>query len=404
MIFGSIFKQFFKYVVIFILCLVPLVVIGAGVYSGLRVYEHKQQYSETFGDITYHDVYEDFNVFDCDLSDAIFYQKNSGYEYNLTIDKSVKFNGSANKYNVLLNNQPSDTEASTAGILTAQNVINLYNINGVQTDKITLEITIKFYQTSVEISISNNNTASQQSQFLTYQKFNGLHLRVIEAQYTKPASEKQYYTISFVDYDNSVISIERVYKGAEIVKPANPERVGYQFTGWSPAVPAVADKDYTFVATYEASRNLLNQPLVYDLQAVNSGNGVTFIINETISEFNKFPYRLQVQVCYFESKANNDYDVIESCTLETLDNLVINGTYTYKNAVAGKEFVINSNYVSFYFSCDVEKTVDGNGLIVFGDIQGAYVELKALTPKTPNEQYLFDHIKIMITSIETISV
>lgn len=257
MIFGSIFKQFFKYVVIFLLCLVPLVVIGAGVYSGLRVYEHKQQHSETFGDITYHDVYEDFNVFDCDLSDAIFYPKNSGYEYNLTIDKSVKFNGSVNKYNVLLNNQPSDTEASTAGILTAQNVINLYNINGVQTDKITLGITIKFYQTSVEISISNNNTASQQSQFLTYQKFNGLHLRVIESQYTKPASEKQYYTISFIDYDNSVISIERVYKGAQIVKPANPERVGYQFTGWSPAVPAVADKDYTFVATYEASEAYL---------------------------------------------------------------------------------------------------------------------------------------------------
>lgn len=277
MIFGSIFKQFFKYVIIFLLCLVPLVVIGAGVYSGLKVYEHKQQHSETFGDITYHDVYEDFNVFDCDLSDAIFYPKNSGYEYNLTVKKSVKFNGSANKYNVLLNNKPSDTEASTAGILTAQNVINLYNLNGVQTDKITLGITIKFYQTSVEISISNNNSASQQAQFLTYQKFNGLHLRVIEAQYTKPSSEKQYYTISFVDYDNSVISVERVYKGAQIVKPANPERVGYQFKGWSPAVPAVADKDYTFVATYEASEAYLRiivdgevKELLYKSTVVNA--------------------------------------------------------------------------------------------------------------------------------------
>ena len=404
MIFGSIFREFFKYLIIFILCLVPLCLIGGGFYCGFTVYNHKQQKSETFGNITYHDIYENFNVFDCDLSDAIFYPKNSGYEYNLIIDKSVKFNGSANKYNALVNDQPCDTETSSAGILNAKNVISLYDIEGVQTDRITLDITIKFYQTSVDINISNNNTASQQSQFLTYQKFNGLHLRVIESQYTKIASEKQYYTISFVDYDNSVISIERVSKGAEIVKPANPERVGYQFNGWSPAVPAVADKDYTFVATYKASGNLLNQPIIIDLQPINAVNGLAYLIRETISEFNKFPYRLQVQACYFADKANNDYEVIESCTLETLRDLVINGTYTYKNVYAQKKFVINSNDVWFEFSGDVETTVDENGQLVFGDIQGAVVMMKAVTEEAPNKQYLFEHIKIMITSIETISV
>ena len=46
-----------------------------------------------------------------------------------------------------------------------------------------------------------------------------------------------YYTVTFKDWDGTVLSVQQVEEGGSAVAPANPSRVGYTFTGW--------DKSYT---------------------------------------------------------------------------------------------------------------------------------------------------------------
>ena len=66
------------------------------------------------------------------------------------------------------------------------------------------------------------------------------------------------YTITFVDYDNSVIATQTYHYGDEITPPENPERASdnvytYDFDAWTPAVPDTVTEDATFKATYEAT-------------------------------------------------------------------------------------------------------------------------------------------------------
>lgn len=74
---------------------------------------------------------------------------------------------------------------------------------------------------------------------------------------TKDATYKAKYTakqfgVKFIDYDNREIN-ETQYtygtKAADIVKPADPTRAGYTFTGWTPAIADVTG-NATYTATY----------------------------------------------------------------------------------------------------------------------------------------------------------
>ena len=66
------------------------------------------------------------------------------------------------------------------------------------------------------------------------------------------------YTITFVDYDDSVIATQTYHYGDEITPPENPERASdnvytYDFDAWTPAVPDTVTENATFKATYEAT-------------------------------------------------------------------------------------------------------------------------------------------------------
>lgn len=216
-------KNLFKYLMIFLLVICSIALVIGGVYCGVKVYKHKHQQSQNFGTITTKDLYADFNVFDCDLSNAVFYQENSGYKYEISINKSVPFDGTKNKYNVLVNNKPSNYENSNAGTLIAQNLINYYDIAGAQTHQTVLDLSFKFYQSSVDICLENQNDKQSQSKFLEYIKFNGLHIRIIDAQYNvsqntskrtqpEPQNAKAYAstsdTISVTYFENAEYSID----------------------------------------------------------------------------------------------------------------------------------------------------------------------------------------------------
>ncbi|MCM1221867.1 MAG: leucine-rich repeat protein [Lachnospiraceae bacterium] len=59
------------------------------------------------------------------------------------------------------------------------------------------------------------------------------------------------YTVTFMDYDNkTLLGVDRVAEGADAVPPEVPEREGYTFIGWRPAITNVRS-DMTVVAQYE---------------------------------------------------------------------------------------------------------------------------------------------------------
>jgi hypothetical protein len=61
--------------------------------------------------------------------------------------------------------------------------------------------------------------------------------------------DKTLYTVTFVDYDGTVIAEEKVAPGKAATAPANPVRPGYRFLGWDTSF-SVVTKNITTIATY----------------------------------------------------------------------------------------------------------------------------------------------------------
>jgi len=339
MIFGAFFKNVFKYFFLTILCLVPVVILGAGVYCGVALYKEKTNVSKTYGELNEHDLYEDFNVFDCDLSNAIFYQTTTGYEYTTTIPKAVEFNGSTSKYNVLVNDQPSSNEQSSAGILTAKNTINYYGIDGNLLNQTVLTIEFKFYQSRVEIVIKNTNTAEQQALFLEYMQFNGLKIRTIESQYIPAVSTSEYFTITFLGKDGEKISTSRVAKGATITVPDAPKYLDYDFDGWTPAVPTYATQNATFTAVYTEAKHVFR-----------------FIINNQVVA------------------AISQKELEKNCSTSSLDSItyvrcMTESELTQSAKVEGK---LLQNCYDFTWTKDVEQHMTENNIGTQPDVSGQF--------------------------------
>lgn len=62
--------------------------------------------------------------------------------------------------------------------------------------------------------------------------------------------EPVYYTVTFVDWDGTVISTQQVEEGAAAAAPADPVREGYIFTGWDVSFGCITS-DTVVTATYE---------------------------------------------------------------------------------------------------------------------------------------------------------
>lgn len=62
------------------------------------------------------------------------------------------------------------------------------------------------------------------------------------------------YTVTFVDYDDSIICTQTVKEGEDALAPEVPARKGYKFTGWRPGITNITE-DRIVYAQYEADNS-----------------------------------------------------------------------------------------------------------------------------------------------------
>ena len=82
------------------------------------------------------------------------------------------------------------------------------------------------------------------------------------------------YTVTFADYDGTVLKTETVEEGNSATPPDDPTREGYSFTGWDKEFDNITE-EITITATYtEIKRNMFNISYV-----VNSDNTLSVTVS-----------------------------------------------------------------------------------------------------------------------------
>lgn len=108
---------------------------------------------------------------------------------------------------------------------------------------------------SIILGLNENTTGEDRSQSFTIKVGTGNNylFNIVIGQNAGEgggSSGEGPFTITFVDYDGTVISTNTYAKNATITIPATPSRSGYTFTGWSPNVSSTAVRDQVYTATY----------------------------------------------------------------------------------------------------------------------------------------------------------
>src|SRR5690606_151752 len=96
---------------------------------------------------------------------------------------------------------------------------------------------------------------------------------VVTAQYSI-----NQYTVTFVDWNATVLKTEQVNHGAAATAPADPVRTGYTFTGWDVAFTNVT-ADLVVTAQYSINQYTVTfvdwNGTLLDSQTVNHGGAAT---------------------------------------------------------------------------------------------------------------------------------
>lgn len=101
-----------------------------------------------------------------------------------------------------------------------------------------------------------------------------------EIEEVDPTPDPIYYTITFKDYNGYTIQTQTVLKDSEVIPPVVTEkRAGYTFVGWTPEVTA-ANGDVTYVATYSVNSYTIRYYVdgeLYYTENVDYGSPITII-------------------------------------------------------------------------------------------------------------------------------
>ena len=88
----------------------------------------------------------------------------------------------------------------------------------------------------------------------------------VYAQYTPNTPSTTYYTVTFKDWNGTILKSEQVEKGHSATAPANPTREGYTFTGWDKDFSNV-QSNLTITAQYQKNETPVTNAITVRLKA-----------------------------------------------------------------------------------------------------------------------------------------
>ena len=89
---------------------------------------------------------------------------------------------------------------------------------------------------------------------------------IVTAQYIQNTPSTTYYTVTFKDWDGTVLKTQQVEKGHSATAPANPTREGYTFTGWDKDFSNV-QSNLTVTAQYQKNETPVTNAITVRLKA-----------------------------------------------------------------------------------------------------------------------------------------
>ena len=167
----------------YVLVLFCIVWTFGGAFCGFTCINYYQKESTTIGDIEVHDPYEDFNVFEYNLGNIVWYENGDGtYSYNTSYNISYEFDGTDKNYEILINNSPCSNTQSTAGQIHGDYRMIFYSVEGEQIDEIELDISLIFYTSHIDITVDSDATVDSIGLLQEYVAINGFEIRIIEPE------------------------------------------------------------------------------------------------------------------------------------------------------------------------------------------------------------------------------
>ncbi len=207
----------------------------------------------------------------------------------------------------------------------------------------------------------------------------------ITAKYTCIANK---YTVTFVDYDGTVLRTQSVEYGSPAVAPVPAERDGYIFTGWDKSYNIIT-KDITVTAQYRVKSQSVASTVGFLKIDIISGTGFKISFNGSVARPQGVNY-INSQVTYNSTVtivANEVSDKEFIGWVDASNGKILSTEYTYSFATTGKDY-LKALYVTDYADINTvifknDKAADGNGQIL--DMQYYTAGEDISYPNTPSQ-------------------
>ncbi|MBR3382997.1 MAG: InlB B-repeat-containing protein [Clostridia bacterium] len=169
------------------------------------------------------------------------------------------------------------------------------------------------------------------------------------AQYTQAALPAK-YTVTFKDWDDTILNTQTVYEGYAATAPADPTRTGYTFTGWSPADFSNVTSDMTITAQYTV-------------------NSYTLTINY-VDDDNNAVHTAYTHSYEFGASYSVDSPEVEGYTTE---QTTVAGTMPAQNVTVNVVYTATSTVKVYELVTTAPSDWSGNYVITYGNTTDMYI-------------------------------